>query len=336
MKISHNFKKSTLIICVTLLMLFLLGCNKDDADIKQPTEKTHVRVAALKGPTGMAMVKMMEDNLEGKTINDYDFSILGAPDEVVAQITSGQVDIACVPTNVASALYNKTNGNVKIININTLGVLYVLERNSQEIQNIEDLKGKTILSTGQGATPEYVLNYILRKNGLDPEVDLNIEYKSEHSELATLLASGQADLAVLPQPFVTSVLVKNSDVRVVLDLTKEWQKVSGEDKPLAMGVTIVSNEFLKENQLAVDTFIDEMNMSVQFTNEKLEEAAGLIEKYEIMPAAVAKAAIPACNIVSIKGEEMKKAVEGFLEVLFNSNPKSIGGKIPDENLYYIQ
>jgi len=336
MKISLNLKKITAVICVILIMSLAIGCGRTDTAGEQPTERTKVRIAALKGPTGMALVKMMEDNQEGETGNDYEFTLAGAPDEVVAQITSGQLDIACVPSNVASVLYNKTNGNIKIINVNTLGVLYVLERGDQGIQSIADLKGKTIYATGQGATPEYVFNYILRENGIDPEKDVTVEYKSEHTELATLLASGQADLAVLPQPFVTSVLAKNADVKVVLDLTEEWEKVSGEDKPLAMGVTIVNAAFLNENKAAVDTFIEEMDASVKFTNENPEEAADLIEKYEIMAAGVAKAAIPACNIVSIKGEEMKKAVEGFLEVMFNSNLQSIGGQIPDENFYYLQ
>jgi NitT/TauT family transport system substrate-binding protein len=336
-----KFKKITALLLTALIMLLVMGCGNSTAkpaanDAAQPeAEKTLVRVAALKGPTGMALVKMMEDDSQGNSVNDYEFSILGAPDEAVAMFTSGQADIVCVPSNVAATLFEKTNGNVSIINVNTLGVLYVLER-GESIKSAEDLKGKTVYSTGQGATPEYVFNYILKENGLDVQNDLTVEYKSEHTELASLLAAGQADVAVLPQPFVTSVLAKNPDIRVALDLTQEWQKVAGADHPLAMGVTIVNAEFLANNQAAVDNFLTEMDASVAFTNGNLDEASSLIEKYEIMSANVAKAAVPACNIVSLQGEKMKTAVASFLEVMYNSNPKSIGGKLPDEKIYYIQ
>lgn len=299
-------------------------------------ERTAVRVATLKGPTGMAMAKMMEDDAAGVSKNDYEFTVLGAPTDAAAMLTSGQADIAGVPTNMAANLYNKTEGKVTLININTLGVLYVLERGGETIQSIEDLKGKTVYSTGQGSTPEYVFNYILRQNGLDPEKDLTVEYKGEHTELAALLTAGEADVAVLPQPFVTSVLTQNEDVHVVLDLTAEWEKVTGGDKPLAMGAAIVNTEFLKNNPQAVDDFLTELAVSTAFVNENLEEASVLIEKYDIMKAAVAKQAIPKCNMVFMSGQEMKDGAESFLRVMRDADPATVGGNLPDDGFYYVK
>lgn len=295
-----------------------------------------MNVAALNGPTGIGMAKLIDDSKAGTTANDYQISLVGAPDEINGKIINGELDIAAVPTNVASVLYNKTEGQVEILALNTLGVLYVVE-NGNTIQSVEDLRGKTIYSTGKGATPEYALNYILGENGLTAGTDVTVEYKSEHSELASLLAAGQADLAVLPQPFVTSVLAKNPDVRIALNLTEEWDKVTEDGSKLTMGALVVRKDFAESNPEAVRNFLKEYQASTQYVTDEanLDDAAALIEQYGIISAAVAKQALPYCNIVCITGEEMRTAAEGFLSILAKANPQSVGGTLPAEDFYYI-
>ena len=299
-------------------------------------ERAAVRVGGLKGPTAMGMVKLMEEDAAGTTANDYEFALAGSADEISPLLIKGELDIAAVPTNVASVLYNKTEGQVEILALNTLGVLYVVE-NGNTIQSVEDLRGKTIYSTGKGATPEYALNYILGENGLTAGTDVTVEYKSEHSELASLLAAGQADLAVLPQPFVTSVLAKNPDVRIALNLTEEWDKVTEDGSKLTMGALVVRKDFAESNPEAVRNFLKEYQASTQYVTDEanLDDAAALIEQYGIISAAVAKQALPYCNIVCITGEEMRTAAEGFLSILAKANPQSVGGTLPAEDFYYI-
>lgn len=299
-------------------------------------ERADVRVGGLKGPTAMGMVKLMEEDAAGTTANDYEFTLAGSADEINPLLIKGELDIAAVPTNVASVLYNKTEGQVEILALNTLGVLYVVE-NGNTIQSVEDLRGKTIYSTGKGATPEYALNYILGENGLTAGTDVTVEYKSEHSELASLLAAGQADLAVLPQPFVTSVLAKNPDVRIALNLTEEWDKVTEDGSKLTMGALVVRKDFAESNPEAVRNFLKEYQASTQYVTDEanLDDAAALIEQYGIISAAVAKQALPYCNIVCITGEEMRTAAEGFLSILAKANPQSVGGTLPAEDFYYI-
>ena len=299
-------------------------------------ERATVRVGGLKGPTAMGMVKLMEEDAAGTTANDYEFTLAGSADEINPLVIKGELDIAAVPTNVASVLYNKTEGQVEILALNTLGVLYVVE-NGNTIQSVEDLRGKTIYSTGKGATPEYALNYILGENGLAAGTDVTVEYKSEHSELASLLAAGQADLAVLPQPFVTSVLAKNPDVRIALNLTEEWDKVTEDGSKLTMGALVVRKDFAESNPEAVRNFLKEYQASTQYVTDEanLDDAAALIEQYGIISAAVAKQALPYCNIVCITGEEMRTAAEGFLSILAKANPQSVGGTLPAEDFYYI-
>lgn len=299
-------------------------------------ERAAVRVGGLKGPTAMGMVKLMEEDAAGTTANDYEFTLAGSADEINPLLIKGELDIAAVPTNVASVLYNKTEGQVEILALNTLGVLYVVE-NGNTIQSVEDLRGKTIYSTGKGATPEYALNYILGENGLAAGTDVTVEYKSEHSELASLLAAGQADLAVLPQPFVTSVLAKNPDVRIALNLTEEWDKVTEDGSKLTMGALVVRKDYAESNPEAVRNFLKEYQASTQYVTDEanLDDAAALIEQYGIISAAVAKQALPYCNIVCITGEEMRTAAEGFLSILAKANPQSVGGTLPAEDFYYI-
>ncbi len=300
-------------------------------------EKTGVavRVAALKGPTAMGMVKLMEDAGKGETANDYQFTLAGSPDEIVGNIVKGEFDIAAVPTNLAATLYNKTQGKVQLMALNTLGVLYVIEA-GDTVRTIDDLAGKTIYSTGKGSTPEFALNYVLEKNGLADKV--TVEYKSEHAELAALLSQGQAELALLPQPFVTTAMAQNDKLRVALDLTQEWDKAAQGASQLTMGCVIAQKSFLEENAAAAAAFLAEYEASVDFATDPahLEEAARLVAEAGIIPKAeVAQKALPHCAITFVSGEEMKKTASGFLAVLYEADPKAVGGTLPDDGLYFV-
>ncbi|MGI6268963.1 MAG: ABC transporter substrate-binding protein [Candidatus Howiella sp.] len=332
--------KKGIALALALLMLFsLVSCGEGGGTSSPQPENTSsaaavdMNVYTLKGPTGMGMTKLMADSDAGTASNNYHFTLSSAPDEIVSAISSGSADIAACPINLASTLYKKTGGAVEILAVNTLGVLYVLE-NGESIQSIADLKGKTIYATGQGSTPEYILNYVLEKNGIDPAADVTIEYKTEHSELATLAASGDAAIAVLPEPNVTAALAQSqAGLRIALDLTEEWEKVS--DSKLAQGCIIVRKEFLEANADAVDKFLAEYGRSVTYVNENLDDASALIEQYGIMAkAALAKKAIPNCNIVFLTGNEMEQVARANLQVLFDANPSSVGGALPDDSFYY--
>ncbi len=291
-----------------------------------------IRVYALKGPTGIGMVKVMNDN-DGT----YDFTLVGAPDEVVSAIVSGNADIAAVPTNLAATLYNKTKGNVQLVALNTLGVLHILDRTG-EIKAIEDLAGKTLYATGQGSTPEYAINYILKANGLTDQV--TVEYKAEHAELATLAAANQVDIVLLPEPHVTSVLNQNPEFQLALDVTELYNAAAAADgkegATMAMGCLIVRKDWAQEHPAELQAFLAAYEASVTFVNEDVPAAAQMVQEQEIIPkAAVAQKAIPNCHIVFIDGEEMKTMIAPFFDVLFEANPKSVGGTLPADDFYFL-
>lgn len=289
-----------------------------------------IKVAALKGPTAMGLTKLMDD--DEKENLPYDFTIAGAADEITPLIAQGKVDFACVPANLGAVLYKKTEGKISALAVNTLGVLYICE-NGDTVKSVADLKGKTIYSSGKGATPEYALNFILKSNGL--ENDVNIEWKSEHSEcLAALLANENA-VAMLPQPFVTTAQMKNEGVRVAIDLNNAWDELNLSSS-LLTGIVVVRKEFAENYPEAVSDFLERYSASVKFVNENIDEAAELIGKYDIVPAAVAKKAIPNCHIVCISGDEMKSKLSGYLQVLFEQLPASVGGAMPDDGFYYTK
>ncbi|QAT50033.1 ABC transporter substrate-binding protein [Caproiciproducens sp. NJN-50] len=296
--------------------------------------KTVIRIAGLKGPTGLSMVKLMSDSKAGAASGDDRFTLVSSPDEIVAKISSGEVDVAAAPTNLAATLYNKTNGGVRLAAVTTLGVLYVLTEGGETVGKISDLKGKTVYASGQGATPEYALNYILRQNGLEPGKDVQVEYKSEHAELASLMIAGKAKIAVLPEPFVTQVLAKDSSAKIALDLTQEWKKAAGDKSVLTMGCLIVRKKFAEENKAAFDAFLDDYKASAEYANSNVEQAAKLSQDFGIMDSSVAKKAIPNCAIVYLDGAEMKEKIPDFLKVLYQENPKSVGGKLPADDFYY--
>lgn len=307
----------------------------DNEEPSVPVEKVEMRVAALKGPTAMGMVKMMEDTNNGVSSHDYKFTIAGAADEITAGLVKGEYDIAAVPCNLASVLYNKTEGKIKIAAINTLGVLYVIET-GDTIHSVEDLKGKTIYSTGFGTTPQYTLNYLLSSYGIDPEKDVTIEYKTEATEVAALLSNSENGIAMVPQPFVTTVMMNNDKVRIALDIAKEWDKIAKDESSVVTGVVVVRDEFLEKNKEVFNTFLEEYEDSAVYANSNIDETATLLEQFDIFKAAVAKKAIPFCNITMITGDEMESKVSGYLQTLFDQNPQSVGGKLPESDFYYKQ
>lgn len=305
------------------------------AEAETPVEEEYaipesVKVAALKGPTAMGMIKFMDDS-DSSGMNEYNFEIYAAPDELTPLIIQGKVDFACIPANLASVLYNKTEGEVEVLAINTLGVLYIVESGSEEIKSIEDLKGKTIYASGQGSTPEFALNYLLTQNGIAD--DVTIEWKSEHAECVTAIAEN-GGIAMLPQPFVTTAMMKNEGIRVALDLNDEWDKLNN-GSSLLTGVVVGRKEFIETYPQAVTDFLSSYKISVDFVNSNTDDAAALIGKYDIVPEGVAKKALPACNITFISGEEMKTKLSGYLQVLYDSLAQSVGGKLPADDFYYI-
>jgi NitT/TauT family transport system substrate-binding protein len=300
----------------------------------EPVVKTDIKIAALKGPTAIGMVKIMEDAAADTTANHYEFTIAGTADEISAGLLKGDFDIAAIPCNLAAVLFNKTQGKLKLAGINTLGVLYIIET-GDGIKTVEDLRGRTIYSTGLGTTPQYTLNYLLSAYGLDPEKDVTIEYKTEATEVAALLSEAEDAVAMLPQPYVTTVMMNNEKVRIALDVAKEWEAVNKDGSSVVTGVVVVRSDFLESNKDAVDAFLTEYTNSAAFVNENIEEASALVEKFDIFKAAVIKKAIPYCNITLIQGEEMKLKVNGYLNALFEQNPKAVGGVLPTEDFYYM-
>ena len=322
-------KKLTSLLLSVVMLVSLLACG---ASAKTLSAKT-LRIAGLKGPTTMGLVNLLSMEKNGTAAMDYDLQLYGAADEIVPKLIKGNLDMAAIPANLAATLYQKTNGGIQVLAVNTLGVLYVVEK-GDTVHSFADLKGRTILSTGKGTTPEYVLRYLLTKNGLDPDKDVKIEYYSEASEVTAQMAATKKDaIAVLPQPYVTAAQMKDSELRVVLDLTKEWNKVC--DTQLITGVTVVRKEYAEEHPDVVAAFLTDYAKSVEAANTDLENTAALCEQYGIVAkAALAQKALPNCNIVFETGDEMKTDLETYFNVLYAADPTSVGGQLPADDFYY--
>lgn len=301
-------------------------------DESASAEKTTIRIGGLKGPTSIGMVKLMEDNETNSTANDYDFTVAGSADELTPLLIRGELDMAAIPANLASVLYNRTEGAIQILAVNTLGVLYIVET-GDSVQSLADLKGKTIYATGKGSTPEYTLLYLLEKAGLDPEKDVTVEFKSEPTEVVALLKAQPEAVAMLPQPYVTAAQAQVEGLRIAVDLNEAWEAAETGSK-LLTGTIVVRREFAEANPEAIEAFVTEYRASTEFANENVSEAAQLVEKYGIATAAIAEKAIPYCNITCMEGAEMKAAMQVYLGVLYEKNPDSVGGALPDDAFYY--
>lgn len=292
-----------------------------------------IKLGGLKGPTSIGLVKLIDDANKGSLAYSVDFDMETAPDVMAPKLLNGEVDIAALPVNMGSVLFNNSDGKVTMLDISTLGILYILEKGDQSIKSVEDLKGKTIIAHGQGATPEYSLSYILSGHGLDINTDVTMDWKSSADEVLAAVENADNAVVMLPQPFVTVAQTKVQNLNTVLDLTKEWDALGTGGKLVTAGL-FVRNDFLESNKELVDEFIANYTDSVKWINENVEEASKLVEANDIIKAPIAAKAIPYCNLVSITGDEMKSATEDYLMTLFNLNPKSVGGALPGEEFYY--
>lgn len=323
------FKKILTLAATAALTLGLLtGCGQQE-------EPTTVRIGGLKGPTSMGLVFLQEQAENGQAKQAYEFTMAAAADELLPLMIKGELDIALIPANVASVLYGRTEGGISVLNINTLGVLYMVS-GDDSIDSMESLRGRTIYLTGKGTTPDYVLQYLLTANGMDVS-ECALEYRSEATEVAALLAEQPQAIGLLPQPFVTVACAQNEELKVVLDMNEQWNLVQGEGgSSMVTGVTVVRNAFLQEHPEAVAAFMKEHASSVRAIQEdpdkgaELVVAAGIIAKEPI-----ARKAIPQCNITCLDGENMRKALSGYLQVLYDLDPQAVGGALPEESFYYI-
>jgi len=328
------------LLAVTLLIGLLAGCGSADAKETQAVseapgeDRITVRLGGLKGPTSMGMVKLLEDGENRKDGIGYAFTLAGSADELTPALLKGELDILAVPVNLGAILYQNSNGAVRMAAVNTLGVLYIVEKGGDTVTDWQSLKGKTLLATGKGSTPEYALNYLLAQNGLTPEEDVTVEWKNEPSEVLSLMATMDSAVAMLPQPYVTVAQGQVENLRIALDLTASWEEKDNGSRFVTAGL-IVRTAFAEEHPEELRTFLKEYAASVDYVNENPAEASLLVEKYDIVKAAVAEKAIPYCNIVSITGQEMKTMTDGYLKILYEQNPKVVGGSLPADDFYWM-
>ena len=303
-------------------------------ETSQNTDGTVVRVASLKGPTSLGLLFLMDKAEKGETSNAYEFQMATGADEILPLMVKGDLDIALIPANVASILYHKTQGGVEVIDINTLGVLYMVS-GENDLADLTDLKGKTIYLTGKGTTPDYVLQYLLTANGMSVD-DVTLEYKSEATEVASVLAEDPTAIGLLPQPFVTAACMQNDALKVIFDLNEEWNKIQGvSGSSMVTGVTVVRKEFLAEHEDAVKSFMEEHKASAEAINaDPVTGAALAVEAQIVAKEPIAQQAIPGCNITYMDKADMRQALSGYLDVLFHQDSQSIGGGLPESDFYY--
>ena len=343
-------KTLSLLMAFAVTSAVLSGCAKGGAESTQattsasetestkaqkPDDNYTLKIGSLKGPTSMGLVKLMDQSEKGNAKGSYDFTMVTAADELLGKIVSKELDVALVPANMASIIYNKNNHEVTVLDINTLGVLYGVSADDS-IKTAADLKGKTVYLTGKGTTPDYALQHVLKASGLTSD-DVTLEYKSEAAEVVSILKEKPDAVGLLPQPFVTAAMAQNDSLKMVLDLTKEWDATAGENGgSLVTGVTICRNDVIKDHGDAIDTFLAEHKESAEFANANVAETAALVAAAGIIEKApVAEKAIPYCSITYVDGDRMKSLLSGYLKVLFDMEPSSVGGTLPADDFYYM-
>ena len=361
-------KTIALMLSVLLVLALLAGCNgQDNPPVSQPPstspneslnssesetspspsppndetsptppslpDPVNIRIGGLVGPGGMGMVKLLEDAENGLTHNTYEYYYGGSPDELTPRFLQGGLDIIAVPANLASIIYNNTSGGARVLTITARGIMYILEKGGEDIQTVEDLRGQEMFSVGKGSSSEFAMRHIFEANGLHPDNDVTIEWRVEPTEVLAMLSARDHGIAMLPQPFATIAQIQMPEMRIALDLTKEWDDL-GTDSQFLTTAFIVDSEFADTHPEALGIFLEEFAASTDYVNANIPEAADLIEKYLGLAPPVAARALPYCNLVSISGAEMKRIMQSYLEVIHEQNPASVGGTLPGNDFYH--
>lgn len=333
MKKSNGKFKKIVVLALVMLMAFamLAGCGGGDSDVPETVSEI-VTVAALNGPTGMGMVQLMD------MTDKYAVETYPSPTDVTAKLIKGEVDVAALPSNMASVLYNKTEGQVVAVSPIALGVLHILG-NNVDVTEVSQLAGKTIVASGQGGTPEYVLQKVVEAAGLKLYEDVQVEWLANHAEVNAKLLSQEGTIAMIPEPFVSTALAAGKDgVAEVFDMNTLWKDATGQELP--MGVLVARKAFAEEKADDLKVLLNDLQGSVDFVNGSPAEAAQLIvEKGFIGKAEIAEAAIPNCHIVLYAGDKASEGAEilkTFNQTLFEMNPQAVGGKLPADDLYYAE
>ena len=325
---------AALLLAALMTLTALTACGQSQQPQSPAEDPVTIRLGGLKGPTSIGMVKLLNDSETGAAQNEYAFQLAGAADELTPLLLKGELDVVAVPANLAAVLYNKSEGAVQFLAVNTLGVLYIVEKGGDAVTDWESLRGQTIYATGKGTTPEYTLTYLLAQHGLTLGTDVTVEWKTEPSEVVAQMASDSHAIAMLPQPYVTVAQTKLDGLRVALDLTASWDELHNGSQCITAGL-VVRREFAEAHPQALATFLSEYAASSEYANDHVSETAQLVEQYDIVKAAVAEKAIPYCNIVCLSGSDMIPALKGYLQVLFDQNPASVGGAMPGDDFYYV-
>lgn len=325
---------AALLLAALMTLTALTACGQSQQPQSPAEDPVTIRLGGLKGPTSIGMVKLLNDSETGAAQNEYTFQLAGAADELTPLLLKGELDVVAVPANLAAVLYNKSEGAVQFLAVNTLGVLYIVEKGGDAVTDWESLRGQTIYATGKGTTPEYTLTYLLAQHGLTLGTDVTVEWKTEPSEVVAQMASDSHAIAMLPQPYVTVAQTKLDGLRVALDLTASWDELHNGSQCITAGL-VVRREFAEAHPQALAAFLSDYAASTQYANDHVSETAQLVEQYDIVKAAVAEKAIPYCNIVCLSGSDMIPALKGYLQVLFDQNPASVGGAIPGDDFYYV-
>lgn len=316
-------------VLAALLVLTMSSCRQ-----AAPRLSESVEIAAMKGPTAMGLAQYTTESLEDQGETPVSYKIMTMPDEVVTDLLQGKLDLACVPANLAATLYNKSEGKVQVAALNTLNVLY-FATNNVELTDLSQLEGKTIYSTGKGATPDIILQTLLAKAGLTIGTDVTIEFRTEATEVAALLQAEEGAIALLQEPFLSSVTMKNDKIKAQLNVDELWKQYMGADSQIVTGVLVVRKDFAEANKAWFDQFLLDYKASAEWVNQNPAAASKMIETQGIIGAAVAEKAIPNSGITLISGEAMQKALAPYLEVLAANNAKLVGGKVPAADFYYI-
>lgn len=288
-------------------------------------EADALRIGSLKGPTSVGLASMM-------TQDQGVFTVAASADEIAPKLVQGELDIALVPANLAATLYQKTNGGIRVLDVNTLGVLYAVS--AADVDDVEDLRGRTVYMTGKGTVPEYTVRAVLDASGVSPD-EVDIQFRSEPAEVAALIAQDPEAVGILPQPYATAATLKNEALRQRIDLTVAWEEATGGDRgSLITGVTIAKADTVEAKREAIDEFIARHEASATVAQDDPDAIASEVVELGIIDnEQIAKAAIPKCNVVCLTGSEMEAALAGYLDVLYQLDPTAVGGALPGAEFY---
>ncbi len=323
-----------IVFCSLLLLIFTTNAAYTEDKLEKLT---------LAGPFAAVsdpLIRMVNSGALNDVVDKVEFKVWKNPDQMRALVLSGDVDFIATPTNVAANLYNR-GADIRLLNVSIWGVLWMVSRDNS-LKTLADFKDKEIAMPFRGDMPDIIFSKLAKESGLDPKKDFKLRYVSNPLDAMQLLILRRVDHALLAEPAVSMALRKTQsypmkiiapDLYRSVDLQKEWGRLLKRKSSIPQAGMALINKKLDKH--IIQRFIEEYEKATNWCLEYPDEAGKIVaEHIELLTPEAVSDSIKVSQFKHVSANDARVELDYFFNILLESTPAVIGGKLPDDGFFY--